>query len=365
MSYRDIVDQIQCFLNNADLNGLIDATIRYSRRQRREISYYYEDLCVSAYSSGDTEETTLSLKRKGRVSERMKTNYLPAAADAILTVEDTGVIRRDLSITEARMLDLAAMVAASKYSPLLAEDIGKSFRGDIGLLLSYWWSDPLDLQCRLLHDALRGKGWQECIIAMCVFICRTEIEWLRLCSTWHAKYGTDLYEQVCKWANPKRSGHSLVLSWLTYDKIISPSADADALTIKEALEGSSPDFDSIIRIFGLRLPEEWKAIVAAYKRKFGQSLEESIALVHPRQKDRVFFALAHASLLGPATLTCSILDISVQNKATTMHLALISGAFCDSSLRGDSVYADELYSILTRYPKHFAETLVDLWTAEL
>lgn len=360
-----ILKQVRGFLDNRDLDGLIDATIRYSRRQRREIAHYYEDLYVVGYSSGDTEEANKSLKKERKMSEKMKSNYLPTTVDTILTAEDTGVIRRDLSITETRMLDLASMVAASKYSQYLADDIKANFRDDVGLLLSYWWSDPLDLRCRLLYDALRGKGWQEYIVAMCVFICRTEIEWLRLCNTWHAKYATDLYEQVCKWANPKRSGHSLVLSWLTYDKIMSPSVDADALTIREALEGINPDFDSIIRVFGLRLPEEWKLIVAAYKRKFGQSLEESLALVHPKQRDRIFFALAHSSLLGPTSLTCSILDLSVQNKATTMHLALIAGAFCDSSLRGDSVYANELYNTLSRYQQRFAGVLTDLWTAEL
>lgn len=296
--------------------------------------------------------------------EKIRKNYLPDTANNILSVEDTGVIRRDLTITETRMLDLAAMVAASNYSSYLAEDIGKSFRGDVGILLSYWWSDPLDLQCRLLHDALRGKGWHEYVVSMCVFMCRTEVDWLRLCNTWRTKHGTDLHEQVCKWANPKRSGHSLVLSWLTYNKLTSPSADADALTINEALDRLDPDFDSIIRIVGLRLPEEWKVIVTAYKRKFGHTLEEALTSIPSKQKDKIFFTLAHASLLGPTAFTCSVLDIAVQNKASTLYFALIAGAFCDASLRGDDVYADELYSTLTRYPRHFVEIFVSLWTAK-
>ncbi|ESU36308.1 Hypothetical protein DHA2_152603 [Giardia duodenalis] len=363
MSYGNIVGQIRDILDNRDLDGLIDATIRYSRRQRREISHYYEESYVSSFSPGEEEEATQLLKTRRTVSEKMRKNYLSDAADTILSVEDTGVIRRDLTVTEARMLDLAAMVAASSYSPVLAEDIGKCFRGDMGALLSYWWSDPLDLQCRLLHDALRGKGWHEYVVSMCVFMCRTEVDWLRLCNTWHSKHGTDLREHVYKWANPKRSGHSLVLSWLTYDKITSPSADADALTIKEALDRSDPDFDSIIRVFGLRLPEEWKIIVAAYKRRFGHTLEEVLASIRSKQKDKIFFALAHASLLGPTAFTCSVLDIAVQNKASPSYFALIAGAFCDAALRGDDVYADELYSTLTRYPRQFTEIFVSLWTA--
>lgn len=359
------MDQIEGFLSNGDLEGLIDATIKYSRRQRREISHHYEQTYVSNFSSGDTKELSRPSKGRGKTSEKMKTNYLSDTADAVLSTEDTGIIRRDLSITETRMLDLAAMVAASKYSSFLAEDIERTFRGEVGLLLSYWWSDPLDLQCRLLEDTLRRKSWHEYVVAMCVFMCRTEVDWLRLCNTWHAKYETDLHEQVCRWANPKRSGHSLVLSWLTYDKITSPSADADALLVQEALDRPNPDFDSVIRVFGLRLPEEWKAIAATYKRKFGQSIEGSLASINPRHKDRVFFALAHASLLGPTILTCSILDVAVQNKAPASYLALIAGAFCDASMKGDSVYADELRDTLARYQRQFAEALIDLWTIEL
>lgn len=249
MSYLTVLERIIEALRGPTIEALVEISCQLSSRQRQELMQVYLE------TNGDN-----------------KVEHIPLVLQSLKRPKHF----------------------APPYS-CLSDAVWASIQGDVGILLSLWWTSDVFCRAVLINHGLKRKN--ALYVAGAIFG-TTEIEWPNLCSAWQRLYSSSLLETLRRFCSKSTLSNLLLIAWVSYERKLSPSIDKDVLDLGIALglvgqEGPQPE--RLVRFFGQRVRHEWIELQKRFEKKYTYSLDEALRRVLPAS-DYSIAALCGAAL---------------------------------------------------------------------